>query len=61
MKQNKKKYPLIAFRLKQQQYDYIRREADEHGLSIAEYARAILIPFQLPTIIKNVDKVVTNS
>lgn len=49
MKIRKKKYPLIAFRVKQAQHDYVRREAVERGLTIAQYARAILIPFQLPT------------
>lgn len=41
-------YPILAVRIKPAEWDYIRREADERGLSVARYVRAILIPFDVP-------------
>lgn len=59
-KQTKKpKYPILAVRVKQKEWDYIRHEADERGLTVARYVRAMLIPFNIPAPKIVVDKRVT--
>lgn len=46
-KKKKPNYPILAVRVKPAEFEYIRREAEERGLTIARYVRAILIPFRL--------------
>lgn len=38
-------YPILAVRLKKKDMAYLRREADQRGLTIAKYVRAVLLPF----------------
>jgi len=45
-----KQYPMISVRVKREQFEYIRRECESKNLSLADYVRAVLFPFDSPTI-----------
>ena len=43
-----RKYPILAVRVSEQQLRYIRREADDKSVTVGEYVRAVLFPFEIP-------------
>ncbi len=45
-----KEYPMISVRVKREQFEYLRRECQAKNLSLADYVRAVLFPFDFPTI-----------
>ena len=53
----KKTYPILSLRISVKQDAYLTREADERGISVAKYVRAVLFPFHLSDDKIIVDKV----
>ena len=47
-KETKKEYPMLSLRITPEQRSDLRRRSVENGLSIPDYARAVLFPFELP-------------
>ena len=45
-----KKYPILAIRMKPEEMQYLRREADEKAMKLSQYVKAILFPFDPPSI-----------
>jgi hypothetical protein len=48
-KEQKRKYPILAIRMKPDEMNYIRREAKDRKMKLAVYVKALLIPFGLPS------------
>jgi hypothetical protein len=49
-KEQKRKYPILAVRMKPDEMQYLRREADEKGMKLSQYVKAVLFPFELSSI-----------
>ena len=47
--ETEKKYPMISVRVKREQFEYLRRECQAKNISLADYVRAVLFPFNFPT------------
>ena len=44
MKTTKKKYPILAVRMTDEEIAYIRREAEDRGMKVSKYVKAIICP-----------------
>ena len=49
-KEQKRKYPILAVRMKPDEMAYIVREAKERGMKLAAYVKTLLLPFGLPSV-----------
>ena len=49
-KEQKRKYPILAIRMKPDEMQYLRREAEEKAMKLSQYVKAVLFPFELPSI-----------
>lgn len=47
--ETEKKYPMISIRVKREQFEYLRRECQAKKLTLADYVRAVLFPFDFPS------------
>jgi hypothetical protein len=48
-KEQKRKYPILAVRMKPDEMKYLRRESDEKAMKLSQYVKAMLFPFGLPS------------